>query len=68
VELEGAPVYATYHSSDINGNHLYSYSSDGSTRIGFIEPINSDGSTMLGLIEPNKSEVIGNGYYHGGPN
>jgi len=53
VELDGKPVYAKYYSTDLNGNNLYSYS--------------NDGSTMLGIIEPTKSEVINNGYYVGGP-
>jgi hypothetical protein len=24
-----------------------------------------DGSTMIGIIEPTRSEVVGNGYYQG---
>ncbi len=53
VELDGNTVYAKYYSTDANGTDIYSYS--------------NDGSTMIGLIEPTKSEIIGNGYYTGGP-
>jgi hypothetical protein len=52
-ELDGNTVYAKYYGTDVDGNNVYSYS--------------SDGSTMIGLIEPTKSEIIGNGYYVGGP-
>jgi hypothetical protein len=51
VELDGNTVYAKHMSTDIHGNHLYSYSYDGSTQIGVIEP------TMSGV----------NRYYTGGP-
>jgi hypothetical protein len=51
VELDGNTVYAKHMSTDIHGNHLYSYS--------------YDGSTQIGVIEPTMSEV--NRYYTGGP-
>lgn len=53
-DFNGNTVYAKYYGTDVNGNNVYNYS--------------NDGSTMLGLIEPTKSEIIGNGYYVGGPN
>lgn len=53
-ELDGRPVYARYYYTDMQGQDHYSYS--------------YDGSTMIGEIEPTKSEVIGNGYYRGSGN
>lgn len=50
-ELDGVPIYARYHYTDMQGKDYYSYS--------------YDGSTQIGIIEPTRSEVIGNGYYQG---
>jgi len=50
-ELDGRPVYVRYDHTDMQGKAFYSYS--------------CDGSTMIGEIEPTRSEVIGNGYYQG---
>lgn len=51
LELDGNVVYAKYYGTDINGINAYTYS--------------NDGSTMLGIIEPTRSEIINNGYYTG---
>lgn len=50
-ELDGRPIYARFHYTDMQGKDFYSYS--------------YDGSTMIGIIEPTRSEVVGNGYYQG---
>lgn len=65
-ELDGVPVYARYHYTDMQGKDYYSYSYDGSTMIGIMEPnISGDGSNMIGTIEPTRSEIDGKGYYQG---